>query len=107
LPRVDAGAATMAPRRIEVMRAPSTIASSMALTPDLERQLARFKRLPQVEDIWEGGVVRLPAWIDDDPRLEPRRPTAALWISLSSRAAHVKGSAGADEVETALAALFE
>ena len=79
----------------------------MPLTLDIERQLTRFKRLPQADEIWEGGIVRLPAWIDDDPDGEPRRPTAGMWISLASRAVHAKRCAGADEIETALTALCE
>lgn len=79
----------------------------MALTPDLERQLARFKRLPQVEDIWEGGVVRLPIWEDGDATRDPQRPSAAMWFSAATRGVHMKPLAEAGELETAIAALCE
>jgi hypothetical protein len=50
----------------------------MALTVPIPLALGRFKQLPQRSgEIWQGGLVRLPAWIDHptDPEGEPYRPT--------------------------------
>lgn len=45
-------------------------------------ELARFQRLAlRSSDVWQGGIVRLPAWIsenDDDP---PYRARGAFWFS--------------------------
>lgn len=52
----------------------------------------RFRRLPQrAGDVWQGGFVRLPAWIDHpaDPQGEPYRPVAAMWVSLRTGLMHV------------------
>jgi hypothetical protein len=51
----------------------------------------RLKRLPPVPgEVWQGGWVRLPAWIrDDEMGGEPFRPTAAFWISVPRRQLHM------------------
>jgi tetratricopeptide (TPR) repeat protein len=45
-------------------------------------ELARFKRLAvRSSDVWQGGIVRLPAWVsenDDDP---PYRARGVFWFS--------------------------
>ncbi|HUE85169.1 MAG TPA: hypothetical protein VMO26_03755 [Vicinamibacterales bacterium] len=64
----------------------------MALTVALPLALGRFKQLPQrTDEIWQGGLVRLPAWIDDpaDPAAEPYRPIGALWVSLRTGFIHL------------------
>jgi hypothetical protein len=61
----------------------------MALTVPLSLALGRYKQLPQrAGDVWQGGLVRLPVWIDHptDPDGEPFRPTGALWVSLRTGA---------------------
>jgi tetratricopeptide (TPR) repeat protein len=84
----------------------------MALTVSLPLAFGRFKQLPQrTGEIWQGGLVRLPAWIDHptDPAGEPFRPTGALWVSLRTGLVHLalppEGSAASPEF--ALAALLE
>src|SRR5207302_9095319 len=49
------------------------------------------KRLPPVTgEVWQGGWVRLPAWIHDEAEGgEPFRPTAAFWISVPRRQLHM------------------
>ena len=65
-------------------------------------ELARYKRLAvRSSDVWQGGVVRLPMWIqekDDDP---PYRPRGVFWLSMRTglvwaEAEEVPGAAGAD-----------
>lgn len=52
--------------------------------PPLPLALGRFKQLAQrSNDVWEGGFVQMPMWIDSpDPTLPPWRPTGAVWVSL-------------------------
>ncbi len=46
--------------------------------------IARFKRLPRRSDeVWQGGVVRARAWVDE-PDGSVRRPWAAVWVSLAT-----------------------
>ena len=63
--------------------------------------LGRFKQLPQrTTEVWQGGLVKLPAWIDNpqDPGGPPYRPTGALWVSLRTGLLHMsipdEGSVG-------------
>ena len=54
--------------------------------------LGRFKQLPQrTTEIWQGGLVKLPAWIENpqDPDGPPYRPTGALWVSLRTGLLHL------------------
>lgn len=84
----------------------------MALTIPLPLALGRFKQLPQrTGEIWQGGLVRLPAWVDNpaDPDGESFRPVAALWVSLRTGLLHLalppEGSTATPEF--GLAALLE
>lgn len=84
----------------------------MPLSVPIPLALGRFKQLPQrTGEIWQGGLVRLPAWIDDptDPDAEPYRPIGALWASLRTGLVHLdlppEGSAASPEF--ALSALLE
>jgi tetratricopeptide (TPR) repeat protein len=64
----------------------------MTQSTPLRIALGRFKQLPQrSNEVWQGGLVRLPAWIDnkDDPLGPPYRPTGALWVSLRSGLVHM------------------
>jgi tetratricopeptide (TPR) repeat protein len=57
----------------------------MTISMPLPIALGRFKQLPQrSNEIWQGGLVKLPAWIDNpqDPDGPPYRPMGALWVSL-------------------------
>jgi tetratricopeptide (TPR) repeat protein len=79
---------------------------AMPLSPELQRQLSRFKRLPESQDIWEGAIVALPTWVDT-PGGDPYRPRAAVWASTTRQLAHLKMLGETAEVEAALAALAE
>jgi tetratricopeptide (TPR) repeat protein len=74
--------------------------------------LARFKRLPQrTAEVWQGGIVRFPAWLDDpaDPDGPPKRPRGVIWVSLRTGLFHVHPVDAGDEAtpELALATLLE
>src|SRR4051794_18841207 len=80
----------------------------MPLPLNLQRQLARFKRLPEKDDVWEGEVRPLPAWIDR-PDGVPYRATGAVWASTIERLANLGMAdigSGKDE-DLALSALLE
>ena len=84
----------------------------MPLTVPLSLALGRYKQLPQrTGEVWQGGLVRLPVWIDHptDPDGEPFRPTGALWVSLRTGLIHMdlpkEGVTASPEF--ALAALLE
>lgn len=64
----------------------------MALTVPIPLVLGRFKQLPQrSNEVWQGGLVRLPTWIADpaDPDGPPYRPTGAVWVSLRTGLVHL------------------
>jgi tetratricopeptide (TPR) repeat protein len=64
----------------------------MAMSIPLAIALRRFGQLPQRStEVWQGGVVKLPAWIDNphDPDGPPYRPAGALWISLRTGIPHM------------------
>jgi hypothetical protein len=84
----------------------------MTLAVPVPLAFGRFKQLPQrTNEVWQGGLVRLPAWIDHptDPEGEPYRPVAALWVSLRTGLVHLalppEGTVASAEL--ALAALLE
>jgi tetratricopeptide (TPR) repeat protein len=70
--------------------------------------VARFTRLPRrAEDTWQGGVVRMPMWIDG-PDGTPYRPLGAAWVSLETGLANAKlAEPGADTARLALDAMLE
>src|SRR6516165_3145210 len=54
--------------------------------------LGRFRQLPQrSNETWQGGLVRLPAWIDNprNPDGSPYRPVGAVWVSLRTGLLHM------------------
>jgi tetratricopeptide (TPR) repeat protein len=60
------------------------------MTPVSALTIARFMRLPRrAADTWQGGLVRLPTWVDD-PDGTPRRPWGAVWVSLETDLVSVK-----------------
>jgi hypothetical protein len=64
--------------------------------------LARFTRLPRRSaDTWQGGVVRMPMWVDG-PDGTPYRPWGGVWVSLETGVVNVK-LAGADSGDATLA----
>ncbi len=78
----------------------------------LSLAVGRFKQLPQrAAEVWQGGLVRLPAWVDDpdDPERPPYRPIGAMWISLRTGHVHLTmpPDRAAPSPELALTALVE
>lgn len=75
----------------------------------LQRQLSRFKRLPQVDDVWEGAIAPMPMWVDGEPGSDPYRPKATVWVSTVRHLAHFKmpDEQGTVDDAVALAALVE
>jgi tetratricopeptide (TPR) repeat protein len=70
-------------------------------------QVERLKQLPQRKnDVWQGGLVRLPMWVQEENR-EPYRPWMAGWISVKSNLIHTTALQPREEItfETALQAL--
>jgi tetratricopeptide (TPR) repeat protein len=52
--------------------------------------LARFNRLPRRSaDIWQGGIVRMPMWVDG-PDGTPYRPWGGVWVSLETGLVNAK-----------------
>ena len=48
-------------------------------------QIERLKQIPQQKnDVWQGGLTRLPMWTQDES-LKPYRPWMASWISLKTK----------------------
>jgi tetratricopeptide (TPR) repeat protein len=70
--------------------------------------VARFMRLPRrSEDTWQGGILRMPMWVDG-PDGTPYRPWGAVWISLETGLANAKLSeSNQDPGQLALEAMFE
>ncbi len=53
--------------------------------------IERFSRLPKMPgEVWQGGVVRLPTWIERGPDGKPYRPWGAIWVSLRSGVMNLK-----------------
>lgn len=51
-------------------------------SPDI---IARFARLPRnPAEVWQGGILRMPTWIERGPDGRPYRPWGALWVSRRS-----------------------
>ena len=70
--------------------------------------LARFTRLPRRSaDTWQGGVVRMPMWVDG-PDGTPYRPWGGVWVSLETGVVNVKiAEADSGDATLALDALLE
>jgi tetratricopeptide (TPR) repeat protein len=70
------------------------------ISPDM---LARFGRLPRnPAEVWQGGMVRLPAWVEKGPDGKPYRPWGAIWVSLWSGRVNQKMSSGTGANDPAL-----
>lgn len=64
----------------------------MASSVPVPLALGRFKQLPQRStEVWQGGLVKLPVWIDDpdDPEAPPHRASGAFWASARTGLIHV------------------
>ena len=70
--------------------------------------LSRFTRLPRRSgDTWQGGVVRMPMWVDG-PDGTPYRPWGGAWVSLETGVVNVKIAEAEDgHASLALDALLE
>ncbi|HLC40728.1 MAG TPA: hypothetical protein VJO34_03765 [Methylomirabilota bacterium] len=72
--------------------------------------IERFTRLPQRSgECWQGGLLRLPTWVEEGPGSRPYRPWAAVWVSLATGQVNVKmePKQGARDFTLALEALLE
>lgn len=72
--------------------------------------IERFNRLPRwPDDRWQGGVVRLPTWIERGPGGKPYRPWAGIWVSRNTGFIHLKiePQPGAHDWSLALGVLLE
>jgi tetratricopeptide (TPR) repeat protein len=73
--------------------------------------LGRFRLLPQRDsEVWQGGLVRMPVWIDDPTSGHPPyRPTGAIWVSLRTGRINLQlpDEASEPSSQLALSALFE
>jgi tetratricopeptide (TPR) repeat protein len=70
----------------------------------------RFKRLPRLsDDRWQGGLARVPSWIERGPDGKPYRPWAGIWVSLKTGMINLKlePEPGAHDWTLALDALLE
>ena len=68
--------------------------------------VARFMRLARRSgEGWQGGLVRMPMWVDDAAG-NPRRPWGGVWVSLESGMVNVKLEVEADS-PLALESLME
>jgi tetratricopeptide (TPR) repeat protein len=84
----------------------------MSLAISIPLALGRFRRLPQrAGEVWQGGVVRLPMWVDNptDPDGPPFRPSGALWVSKRTGLVHLDLPQEGEEAtsDLALAVLLE
>lgn len=84
----------------------------MTLAIPIPLAFGRFKQLPQRSgEVWQGGLVRLPMWIDQaaDAGGAPYRPAGAVWVSSRTGLVHldIPQESGTATPEFALGALFE
>jgi len=82
------------------------------MAPPISLALGRFKQLPQrTSEIWQGGLMRLPTWIEnpDDPEGAPYQPMGAVWVSLRTGRVNIQmpPDGRSASAETALSCLFE
>ena len=57
------------------------------MAPPISLALGRFKQLPQrTSEIWQGGLMRLPTWIEnpDDPEGTPYQPMRKILIIIAA-----------------------
>jgi len=77
------------------------------IAPDM---LVRFARLPRnPAEVWQGGIVRMPAWVEKGPDGKPYRPWGAFLVSLRTGLVNQKMNTetGANDPVLLLEALLE
>jgi tetratricopeptide (TPR) repeat protein len=77
------------------------------ITPEI---LTRFARLPRnPAEVWQGGIVRMPAWVEKGPNGKPYRPWCAFWVSLRTGLVNQKMNTdtGANDPALLLEALLD
>jgi hypothetical protein len=80
------------------------------MSPVSPEMLERFARLPRnPAEAWQGGIVRMPAWVENGPDGKPYRPWVAFWVSLGTGRVNQKMNAetGANDPALLLEALLE
>lgn len=67
----------------------------------------RLKRLPQSEgEIWQGGLVRMPAWVDEEDSA-PFRPWIGGWVSTRTKLVKMSDPAKDKDLEQVLISLVD
>lgn len=47
--------------------------------------LKACQKLPQAErEVWEGGYIKLPSWVEEKKKAGPFRPVMGIWFDLQS-----------------------
>ena len=80
------------------------------MSPVSPQRIRRFLELPRVAgDVWQGGLVPLPFWIEQGPGGRPYRPWGAVWTSLRTGRLNqqTESSPGAHDNNLAVEALVE
>ena len=53
------------------------------MSPITPQRIRRFLELPRMAgEVWQGGLVRMPTWVQEGPDGKPYRPWGAVWVSL-------------------------
>lgn len=76
---------------------------------EMNFQIERLKQLPQKrKETWQGGLSRMPAWVQDQDQA-PYRPWTACWVSLTTKLIHITEPTPAGEInfETAYKAFVD
>jgi tetratricopeptide (TPR) repeat protein len=79
-------------------------------SPVLSLAIGRYKQLAlRSNEVWQGGVFRLPTWVENGPGGEPYRPWGGVWTSERTGMVHVEAEPefGAHGHDLALRALVE
>jgi tetratricopeptide (TPR) repeat protein len=67
--------------------------------------LARYRRLPRrTSAIWQGGIVRMPVWIESADGGPPFRPWVAVWVAGPEGLVHMNPTKSGDRPDAAFAA---
>lgn len=68
-----------------------------------EIRIKRLKALPrQGDEVWQGGLVRMPVWVTGEGP-EPYRPVIAIWVAVRADLVHAGEALRPDEVDPAAA----